>query len=158
MPIFSVQTLAMNEKNYDPRMHSAEHILNQTMVRIMGCRRSYNSHIERKKSKCDYLMETTPTQQQMDEVEAIVNRIIDSGLPITEEQVLKADASQFLDLSKLPADAPETIRVVRVGNYDACACIGPHVSNSKEVGEFKIISHSHNDGVLRIRFRLLDKA
>ncbi len=103
-------------------------------------------------------METAPTQQQMDEVEATVNRIIDSGLPITEEQVLKADASQFLDLSKLPADAPETIRVVRVGNYDACACIGPHVANSKEVGEFKIISHNHNEGVLRIRFRLLDKA
>ncbi len=44
----------MSEKQYDPRMHTAEHILNQTMVRMFGCGRSFNSHIERKKSKCDY--------------------------------------------------------------------------------------------------------
>ncbi len=40
--------------SYDPQMHTAEHILNQTMVRIFGCERSFPSHIEKKKSKCDY--------------------------------------------------------------------------------------------------------
>lgn len=136
-------------------MHTAEHILNQTMVRMFNSGRSFNSHIERKKSKCDYRMDTAPTQEQMDKVESEVNRIIEANLPITEEQVLKTEASQYVDLSKLPADAPETIRVVRIGDYDACACIGPHMSSSGEVGKFKIISHNHNEGVLRIRFRLL---
>lgn len=129
--------------------------LNQTMVRMFNSGRSFNSHIERKKSKCDYKMNTAPTQEQMDKVESEVNRIIEANLPITEEQLPKTEAAQFVDLSKLPANAPETIRVVKVGDYDACACIGPHVSNSGEVGKFKIISHSHNEGVLRIRFRLL---
>lgn len=39
-------------------MHTAEHILNGTMVRMFGCTRSRNAHIERKKSKCDYLLDT----------------------------------------------------------------------------------------------------
>ena len=33
-----------------PPMHTAEHILNQTMVRMFGCPRSKNAHIERKNS------------------------------------------------------------------------------------------------------------
>lgn len=35
-------------------MHTAEHLLNGTMVKMIGCKRSRNAHIERKKSKCDY--------------------------------------------------------------------------------------------------------
>lgn len=148
----------MSEKNYDPRMHTAEHILNQTMVRMFGCGRSHNSHIERKKSKCDYLLPEAPTQEQIDEVESTVNRIIQQNLSITEELVSKTVAAQFVDLSKLPANAPDTIRVVRVGDYDACACIGPHVDKTSEIGEFKVISHSYDQGTLRLRFRLLNSA
>ena len=35
-------------------MHTAEHLLNATMVKTFGCPRSRNAHIEKKKSKCDY--------------------------------------------------------------------------------------------------------
>ena len=50
------QEIQLNEHNKQeyPPMHTAEHILNQTMVRMFGCPRSKNAHIERKKSKCDY--------------------------------------------------------------------------------------------------------
>lgn len=46
------QEIQLNEHNKTeyPPMHSAEHILNQTMVRMFGCPRSKNAHIERKKS------------------------------------------------------------------------------------------------------------
>ena len=37
-------------------MHTAEHLLNATMVKTFGCPRSRNAHIERKKSKCDYIL------------------------------------------------------------------------------------------------------
>ena len=47
---------AHNKEEYPP-MHTAEHILNGTMVRLFGCPRSRNAHIERKKSKCDYLLD-----------------------------------------------------------------------------------------------------
>ena len=50
--------IQLNEpkKDYNEPMHTAEHILNQTMVRMFNCGRSKNAHIERKKSKCDYLL------------------------------------------------------------------------------------------------------
>lgn len=111
----------MSEKNYNPRMHTAEHILNQTMVRMFGCPRSKNSHIERKKSKCDYLVEREPTPEEITEVENNVNKIITSNVEIAEDFVPKSDAAKFLDLSKLPVDAPDMLRVIRVGDFDACA-------------------------------------
>ena len=144
----------MSEKNYNPRMHTAEHILNQTMVRLFGCARSNNSHIERKKSKCDYNLSAMPTPEELLEVERAVNEQIDLHLPVTEEMVERSRVENFLDLSKLPENAPSILRVIRVGNYDACACIGPHVENTSEIGRFRIISTDYNEGVLRIRFKL----
>ena len=44
------------KKLYNEPMHTCEHILNQTMVRMFGCGRSMNAHIEKKKSKCDYTL------------------------------------------------------------------------------------------------------
>jgi alanyl-tRNA synthetase len=145
-----------NKQEYPP-MHTAEHILNQTMIRMFGCPRSRNAHIERKKSKCDYLLPSAPTDAQAQEIEAQVNRIIGSCLPVTVSFVSKAEAVTFLDLGKLPDDASETIRVVHVGNYDACACIGTHVDNTAEIGRFVIISHDFNDGIWRVRFKLTEK-
>lgn len=146
----------MSEKQYDPRMHTAEHILNQTMVRMFGCGRSFNSHIERKKSKCDYRIDHALSEIEVKAIESKVNQVIDSKVDVTESFATKIEASKFLDLNKLPVDAPDQIRVIRVGDYDACACIGPHVSNTSEIGKFSIISSDYNEGIVRLRFRLID--
>lgn len=146
--------IKMSEKNYDPRMHTAEHILNQTMVRLYNCGRAFSSHVEKKKSKCDYRIPRALSEDELKTIEDKVNEVILQNLHVTEEFTDKSNASTFLDLSKLPADAPESIRVIRVGDYDACACIGPHVANTKEIGRFKIISADYSDGVVRIRFKL----
>ena len=113
-------------------MHTAEHILNQTMVRMFGCPRSRNAHIERKKSKCDYLL--------VQAIEDKVNEVIAASLPVTIEFVPLSEAGAIVDLSKLPGNVSQTLRIVRVGDYDACACIGAHVSNTSEIGHFRILS------------------
>ena len=138
-------------------MHSVEHILNQTMVRMFGCERSRNAHIERKKSKCDYTLPCAPTEEQIVEIERRVNDVIAQNHPVTVEFVTRDNVPQGVDLSKLPADASETLRIVRVGDYDICACIGSHVSNTAEIGTFRIISHSYENGTLRLRFKLEQK-
>jgi misacylated tRNA(Ala) deacylase len=147
----------MSEKHYDPRMHTAEHILNQTMVRMYGCGRSFNSHIEKKKSKCDYKIGRELAESEVKEIADRVNQIINSNVNVTEGTIMKSEAEGILDLSKLPVDVPDQIRVIRVGDYDACACIGPHVSNTAEIGEFTIVSIDYNDGIVRLRFKLLDR-
>ena len=136
-------------------MHTTEHILNQTMVRLFGCGRSRNAHIERKKSKCDYILPCEPTAEQIAEIENRVNDVIKQNMPVTIEFVTRENVPTEVDLSKLPADASDTLRIVRVGNYDTCACIGTHVENTNEIGTFKIISHSWENGTLRLRFKLV---
>ena len=145
-----------NKQEYPP-MHTAEHILNATMVKMFGCPRSKNAHIERKKSKCDYILESEPTEAQIVELEAKVNEVIASNLDVTIDFVTHQEAASIVDLSKLPDDVSETLRIVRVGDYDACACIGAHVANTFEIGQFKILSHSFNDGIWRVRWRVIER-
>jgi misacylated tRNA(Ala) deacylase len=142
-----------NKQEYPP-MHTAEHILNQTMVRMFGCPRSKNAHIERKKSKCDYLLTACPTADQMQEIEDKVNEVIKQHLPVTVEFCSREEVPHDVDLSKLPEEASDLLRIVKVGNYDTCACIGTHVNNTSEIGTFKIISSDFENGRLRIRFKL----
>ena len=117
-----------NKKEYPP-MHSAEHLLNATMVKMFGCPRSRNAHIEKKKSKCDYLLMQEPSAEQISAIETAVNEVIGKNLPVTVEYMTQAQAADIVDLSKLPADATDTLRIVRVGDYDACACAGDHVQS-----------------------------
>lgn len=149
-PILNAHNKAEHEES-----HSCEHILNGTMVKMFGCPRSKNAHIERKKSKCDYLLENEPTAEQVAAIEAKVNEEIAKNHDVTVEFMSRDEAGKIVDLSKLPEDASETLRIVRIGDYDACACIGAHVSNTSEIGSFKIISHSFADGVWRLRWKVV---
>ncbi|MBQ7622626.1 MAG: hypothetical protein IJS66_02670 [Bacteroidales bacterium] len=142
-----------NKEEYPP-MHTAEHILNGTMVRMFGCPRSRNAHIERKKSKCDYLLDSCPTDGQVAQLEAAVNEVIGRNLDVTVEFMPREQAAGIVDLSKLPEEVSDTLRIVRVGDYDACACIGAHVSNTSEIGTFKILSHDYENGRWRVRWKV----
>ncbi len=144
------------KKDYFSPMHTAEHVLNQTMVRLFGCARSRNAHIEKNKSKCDYFLPTAPTAQQIAQVEQQVNEILRQHLPVTARTLSRAEAAEIpgLDMSKLPPDAGDRLRIVFVGEYDACPCIGAHVDNTAQVGKFIISSWEYNDGRLRLRFKL----
>ncbi len=155
------QQIQLNDHNKQeyPPMHTVEHILNATMVKTFGCPRSRNAHIERKKSKCDYELANCPSEEQIQAIEDKVNEVIRQHLPVTIEFMPKQEAKDIVDLSKLPEDASETLRIVRIGDYDTCACIGLHVENTSEIGTFKIISHDYDEErkVLRMRFKLIER-
>ena len=144
---------AHNKEEYPP-MHTAEHILNATMVRLFDCPRSRNAHIERKKSKCDYILPSVPTEEQVAQIESTVNEVIGRNLDVTIEYLTHEQAAGIVDLSKLPEDVSETLRIVRVGDYDACACAGAHVKNTSEIGTFKILSHDFENGRWRVRWKV----
>ena len=142
------------KKQADPRMHSAEHILNQAMVRLYDCGRCFSAHIERKKSKCDYYFDHELTGDEVEEIQSRVNRVIKSDLPVSETFVLKDEAQGLYNMDKLPGDVDGRVRIVHMGTYDACPCIGDHVASTGEIGAFRITTTSYKDGVLRIRFKL----
>lgn len=144
-----------NPKEYDPRMHTAEHILNGTMNKVFKCGRAFSAHIEKKKSKCDYRFDRNLTPEEISDIENRVNTVINSDAPVTEEFMKRNDAETAFNLSRLPEEAGGTIRIIKIGDYDACPCSGPHVHSTKEInGAFKIISTSFENGVLRVRFKV----
>ncbi len=135
-------------------MHSAEHILNQTMIRLFDCGRCFSAHIEKKKSKCDYHFDHALTDDEVSEIQSMVNSVIDSDLPVTESFVSLETAEKRYYTEKLPSNAIEHIRIIHIGDYDACPCIGEHVLSTRKIGPFRITTTSYSDGELRIRFKL----
>jgi len=142
------------EKKFDPLMHSAEHILNRAMVLMFQCGRSFSAHIEKKKSKLDYHFTRPLTEEEIRQVEAKVNEVIQADLMVTEELISREEARDRFDLQRLSAEAGTEIRLVKIGDYDVCPCIGPHVKSTGEIGRLRIVSTSFDDGILRIRYKL----
>ncbi len=150
------QEIQLNEHNKQeyPPMHTAEHLLNGAMVKMIGCKRSRNAHIERKKSKCDYPLAQPLTPEQLQEIENTINNVIEQDLPVTFEFIPASEAAKNYDLERLPEDASEMLRIVHIGDYDACPCVGAHVEHTSQIGHFRISSSRYQDGVQRIVFRL----
>jgi alanyl-tRNA synthetase len=146
----------MSGKDYNPAMHTAEHILNSVMDKMFGCGRSFRSHIEAKKSKCDYRLKRILSKGELTAVENTVNEIIRMNIAVEEKFVGRVEANEKYFTGKLPEDAGDNIRIITVGNFDACPCIGQHVQNTSEIGEFSITTVDFDEGVLRIRFILKD--
>jgi misacylated tRNA(Ala) deacylase len=145
-------------KDYDPRMHSAEHILNQTMVRMFNRGRSFTTHLEARKSRIYYHFDRDLTPEERKEIESKVNQVIQTDAEVREEFLSRDEASKQFNLSRLPDQVGDTVRIIRIGDYDACPCIGAHVKRTKEIGTFQLYSTGYEDGVLKLRFKLTEEA
>jgi Ser-tRNA(Ala) deacylase AlaX len=143
----------MKNQQYQ-RMHTAEHILNQVMTTMYDCGRCFTAHLGTKKSKCDYHFDHALTNDEITEIQSRVTSVIESNLPITESFVSKEEAEGLYNMEKLPDTAVGDLKIIHVGDYDACPCIGDHVSSTREIGKFRITTTSFEDGKLRIRFKL----
>ena len=88
-------------KDYDPAMHSAEHILNQTMVRKFKSGRSFSNHIEKKKSKCDYHFNRDLSPEDILEIEEKVNFEIRKNHTVFEEFLPREEAEKYYYLERL---------------------------------------------------------
>lgn len=142
-----------NKQEYPP-MHTAEHLLNGEMARRYGCGRAFSGHVERTKSKLDYHLPTALTDGELRSLEAYVNSVIAADVPVTEEYITQAEAMRRFDMSRLPDNASDTVRIVNIGEYDQCLCAGVHVGHTSDIGFFRITSSRWQNGVQRIVFRL----
>lgn len=142
-----------NKQEYPP-MHSAEHLLNGEVARRFGCGRAFSAHVERKKSKLDYHIDRELTPEELKSLEKYVNDVISADVEVTEEFITQSEAAREFDLSRLPDNASELVRVVKIGDYDRCLCAGSHVERTSQIGNFRISSSRFQDGVQRIVFRL----
>jgi misacylated tRNA(Ala) deacylase len=149
----------LNEHNKEefPPAHTAEHLLNQTMIRMFGCERSNNAHIERKKSKISYILDHKPTKAEEKAIEKTMNELISEDMPVTFEFVDREHVPAGVSLDRLPEDASETLRLVRIGDYDVCPCLGKHVRSTSQIGKFEIIGTNWDELAhsFRIRYKVI---
>ena len=146
-----------HHKEEFPPAHTAEHLLNQLMHRMFGCERSRNAHIERKKSKMTFVVDHKPSRQEEKEIETEMNRLIELDMPVTYEFVDRDHIPADVKLDRLPEDASETLRLVRIGDYDVCPCIGKHVRSTAQIGKFVLLGTNWDEPShsLRIRFKIV---
>ena len=142
-----------NKQEYPP-MHTAEHLLNGEIARRYKCGRAFSSHIERKKSKLDYHLPSALSGEEIKSLEYYINSIIKEDVEVKEEYLSHEEAMKRLDMSRLPENVSEMVRVIKVGDYDECLCAGTHVKKTSEIGNFRITSTRFQDGVQRIVFKL----
>ena len=167
----TMEDYLLNDHNKEefPPAHTAEHLLNQLMVRMFGCERSRNAHIERKKSKISYILDRKPDRKVEREIERQMNELIEEDLPVTFQFVTRSeldgiimDAEEgtpdaLLSLERLPENASETIRLVRIGDYDVCPCIGKHVRSTSQIGRFEMLGTNWDESTrsFRIRYKIV---
>ena len=151
--------IILNEHNKEefPPAHTAEHLLNQLMVRRFGCERSSNAHIERKKSKISYILPQKPSRKDESFIQEEMNRLIAADLPVTYEYVKRDEILDGVKLDRLPDDASDTLRLVRIGDYDVCPCIGKHVRSTAQIGRFELLGTNWDEEKhsFRVRFKVL---
>ncbi len=149
--------LNVHNKDEFPPAHTAEHLLNQVMIRMFGCERSRNAHIERKKSKISYHLDHKPSRQEEKAIGDKMNELIEDDLPVTYEDVDRNHVPEGINLDRLPEDASQTIRLVRIGDFDVCPCIGKHVRSTSQIGRFEILGTNWDEQThtVRIRFKVI---
>ena len=160
-----------NEHNKEefPPAHTAEHLLNQLMMRMFGCERSNNAHVERKKSKVSYILDHKPDRKEEREIEIRMNELIEQDMPVTFENLTRAELEGIimsadpdspdakLSLDRLPEAAGDKIRLVRIGDYDVCPCIGKHVRSTSQIGHFELLGTNWDNDkhAFRVRYKIV---
>ena len=60
-------------------------------------------------------------------------------------------------VDRLPEDASEMLRLVRIGDFDVCLCIGKHVRSTAQIGRFEMLGTNWDEQkrAFRVRFKVI---
>lgn len=125
------------------RNHSATHLLQRALRDVLG------SHVEQSGSlvtperlRFDFTNFTAVTPDELAEVERMVNRAVLAGLPVNISEMDIESAKKLGAMALFGEKYGDRVRVVQMGDYSIELCGGCHVSNTAQVGLFKILSES----------------
>jgi len=134
------------------KLHTAHHLLLKALQMVLGPdvhQRGSNITSERLRIDFSYGQKMTP--EQIAEVEKIINEQIHKALPVEHKILPKEKAEKLGAEHEFGAKYPDMVSVYFIGD-SVEFCGGPHVSNTKELGHFKIIKEEASSaGVRRIK-------
>jgi alanyl-tRNA synthetase len=140
------------------RLHTATHLLHQALRDVLGSEVSQcGSDITSERARFDFVFPRKMTEKEIKEAENIVNGKIKESLPVNFREMPKGEAEKSGALKFFKGNYPDAVKVYYVGDslesaYSKEFCGGPHVSNTEEIGNFKIIKEeSSSAGIRRIK-------
>lgn len=122
-----------------PPLHSAEHLLTAALTARLREMGNYSSRLKSRKCVFEFDYPGQLTADDVDWVQARIEGWIAAGAATRIEHVPRAGANDLPNLDQVP-DAADPVRVVRLGDFDARACVGTHVANTGEIENFRITS------------------
>ena len=86
-----------------------------------------------------------------------MNELIEEDLPVTYEFTDRDHLPSNINVDRLPNDASDTVRIVRIGDFDVCLCIGKHVRSTSQIGRFEVLGTQWDEmkHTYRIRFKVI---
>ena len=133
--------------------HTATHLLNAAIKKVVGKdahQRGSNITVDRMRFdfNCDHKL----SDEEKKQIEDLVNTWIEEGLPVTKQEMNKEDAIKSGAECMFIEKYPDIVTVYTIGDVSKELCGGPHVTNTKELGRFKIKKEeSSSSGVRRIK-------
>lgn len=139
------------------RLHTATHLLNTVLHRVLGDEVSQRgSDITAERTRFDFLFPRKLTDAELKEIERLVNEAIAKNYSVSIQEMPLEEARKSGAMFFYKGKYPERVKVYTIGNekevFSKEFCGGPHVKNTSEIGQFKIIKEeSSSAGVRRIR-------
>ncbi len=135
------------------KYHTATHLLHQALRTILGNHvEQKGSNINKKRLRFDFSHQKKMTKEELKEVENLVNKKIKEKLSISFKEMTLKEAKNYNAIGLFDGKYDEKIKVYTVGDFSKEICGGPHVKNTRELGNFKIKKEvSSSSGIRRIK-------
>lgn len=137
----------------ETKYHTATHLLNAALKEVVNKDvHQKGSNITSERMRFDFSCDHKLTDEEKQKAEELVNKWIKEGLEVTKEEMSKEDAIKSGAECMFIEKYPDVVTVYSIGNISKELCGGPHVSNTSELGEFKITKEEASSaGVRRIK-------
>ena len=137
----------------ETKYHTATHLLNAALKQVLGSHvHQRGSNITAERMRFDFSHPAKMTDEEKQKTEDLVNEWITEAIPVEHLEMKKDDAIKMGAEAMFIEKYGDVVSVYRIGDVSIELCGGPHVSNTSELGHFKIKKEeSSSSGIRRIK-------
>ena len=137
----------------ETKYHTATHLLNAALKQVLGSHvHQRGSNITAERMRIDFSHPAKMTDEEKQKTEDLVNEWITEAIPVEHLEMKKDDAIKMGAEAMFIEKYGDIVSVYKIGDVSIELCGGPHVSNTSELGHFKIKKEeSSSSGIRRIK-------